>query len=459
MRKVLLVELNEVPFRVIDDYCRKQPRSALATLLARCQQLETHAEDRGHLSPWVTWPSVHRGVDNQAHGIGELGQDLSHVDREYPSIWEIAKRQGKRVGVFGSLHSAASEQSTDLSRYSFFVGDSFATDDRCFPESLRIFQTFNLAMVHASAKNVSSEMALGPALRMLAQTPKLGLTCETLLRIGRQLLDELVHAERRTRRRSFQMVLSFDVFFEQLQRTQPDFVTFFTNHVASAMHRYWAACYPGDYQEVGFSGEWITTYRSEIDFAMQIFDHSLRRLVAWVDDHPEYELWIASSMGQAATSAQPVRTLLKLHDPRAFFAKVGLADGDWEIRPAMFPQVNVVVAPDKRASFRTNLAALRIEDAPLPFTEHDGMFSIVLGHPNLPDDARLSELGLSNMLIQDETAATAYHVPQGSLLVYRPGHPANGRPRRTVSTLELAPAILERLSCDVPGYMRKSSGF
>jgi hypothetical protein len=38
----------------------------------------------------------------------------------------------------------------------------------------------------------------------------------------------------------------------QLERVQPWFTTFFTNHVASSMGRVWAASFPE---------EWIRTYR------------------------------------------------------------------------------------------------------------------------------------------------------------------------------------------------------
>src|SRR6516164_8196265 len=61
-QKVIFFELNEVPFRILDEFCRWRPDSNLAKLLPRCTQFETVTEDEGHLSPWVTWPSLHRGI-------------------------------------------------------------------------------------------------------------------------------------------------------------------------------------------------------------------------------------------------------------------------------------------------------------------------------------------------------------------------------------------------------------
>ena len=76
-RKVVLFELNEVPWRIVDDHVAQHPGSNFARALERSHQYEAVAADRGHLSPWVTWPSLHRGVNDQRHMIGDLGQDLA----------------------------------------------------------------------------------------------------------------------------------------------------------------------------------------------------------------------------------------------------------------------------------------------------------------------------------------------------------------------------------------------
>ena len=85
---------------------------------------------------------------------------------------------------------------------------------------------------------------------VLRRTRSLGIRPATYAALGRQLL-----AERRTpgisnRRRTYQSVLLFDIFERQLRRTRPEFSSFFTNHLAAAMHRYWAAHRPGDYDEL-----------------------------------------------------------------------------------------------------------------------------------------------------------------------------------------------------------------
>ena len=77
--KIILFELNEVPFKVIHHFSKLYPESSLAKIFSKSKKYETYAEDKGHLSPWVTWPTVHRGVTNEKHFIS-LGQvDLVFV--------------------------------------------------------------------------------------------------------------------------------------------------------------------------------------------------------------------------------------------------------------------------------------------------------------------------------------------------------------------------------------------
>jgi hypothetical protein len=107
MQKILLFEINEVPFRVIDYYCDMRPTSTLARILSRSRQYETVIEDSLALDPWISWPTMHRGVPDNKHQILHLGQVLDEVDAQYPPIWRLLKQAGVSVGVFGSLHSSA----------------------------------------------------------------------------------------------------------------------------------------------------------------------------------------------------------------------------------------------------------------------------------------------------------------------------------------------------------------
>ena len=49
---------------------------------------------RGHLSPWTTWPTLHRGVNDEQHLIASFGQDRRHADRRFPPVWSLLHGAG-----------------------------------------------------------------------------------------------------------------------------------------------------------------------------------------------------------------------------------------------------------------------------------------------------------------------------------------------------------------------------
>ena len=233
------------------------------------------------------------------------------------------------------------------------------------------------------------------------------------------------------------------------------------------MHRYWAAGFPYDYQTFAFDERWVRTYRNEIDFAMSRLDRFFARLIRFVHANPEYELWVASSMGQAASRGEPVETQLLLKDTARFMAQLGLPhQGDWVQKPAMMPQANVrILNPDKLSQFREALSRLRILGAPVDHLEREsGFFSVSFGHmhthtkkPCATLDGReipYEDLGLEITTIEDRSGATAYHVPEGLFMIYRPHMPPSDRGRKTLSTQEIAPRILNHFSIPLPPYMR-----
>ena len=463
-KRIILFELNEVPYRIVDEFCAWRPGSSFARTLPACHQYETYAEDRSSLSPWKTWPSLHRGVNDEKHLIHDFGQDLGDVDKEYPPIWQLLARGGVSTGVCGSLHTYP--MPTDLQGYSFFLPDTFAAGSECFPKSLDAFQHMNLVMARESSRNVETRVPWASALRFLAAAPGLGLRVKTFADVGVQLLSEKIQDWRTTRRRTYQAVLAFDVFMGQLEATRPSFSTFFTNHVASSMHRFWAAAFPQDYTEFGYDRRWVETYRNEIDFTMSKFDAFFARLVDFVHRNPDYVLWVATSMGQAATQARALETQLYATDVERLTHALGLAPDEWSRQPAMLPQVNLRVRADRVDGFRAAIDTLRIDGGKLDYreTEH-GFFSLDFGHPNLPAGASASlgdkamdfaSLGLANVEIADKSGTTAYHIPTGTLVVYDPSDRRPRPPQRTqVSTLDIAPALLRNFGVPVPAYMRR----
>jgi hypothetical protein len=293
---------------------------------------------------------------------------------------------------------------------------------------------------------------------------RLGLRGRTYLDVGMHLARELFNPARKTRRRAYQPLVLLDAFCKQLERTKPQFSTFFTNHVAAAMHRYWAAAFPDDYESFGLDRAWVKRYAGEIEFAMAKLDDIVRRLARFVDSHEDYMLVIATSMGQAAIPATHVREFLTIVDVNKFMAKLNLSAQEFEERPAMVPDFSFKISREKADDFHRRLGSLRI-GGKAPEIHRDGDFfhvsvnersaltAVLLGDSEVP----LEEAGLGYLIHEDEVECTAQHVPEGSLIVYSPHSDALARADRAdVSALEFAPSVLRHFGLAVPGYMNRA---
>ena len=462
--KIIFFELNEVPYKIIHHFCKLYPESNLAKVLATGQKYETFSEDDGHLSPWITWPTVHRGVTNTKHFISDFGQDLNDQEKQYPAIWNILAQKGVKVGLFGSLHTYPMPERVE--DFSFYVPDTFAAGSECFPKKLETFQKFNLSMARESSRVVSSKIPAKDAIKFLMKLPDLGFRFKTAADIAGQIVDEKVNKWKVVRRRTYQSVIGFEIFYKQLIKTKPDFSTFFTNHVASSQHRYWAAAFPEDYENLKLGREWMETYNGEIVYTMKKADEMIGRLLNFIEKNSEYSLWILSSMGQQAVEAREIYTDLFVTNGKKFMDNFNLGNGNYELKPSMVPQFNVQVHVDKRNEFEEKLNSFRINDQPIHSRQKaEGFYSLDIGFPNLDESKIKIELmgqiipleksGMENVKIQDRCGATAYHIPQGSLIIYSPSHVKSSGDISTISTTDIAPSILRNFNIAIPDYMTK----
>lgn len=460
MNKIILFELNEVPIKIINYYRKMRPQSWLAQNMDQLRKFETYCENGGHISPWNTWPTLHRGVTNQKHFISDFNQDLSEVDQEFPALWDVLAKNKFKTGVFGSLHSYPPPETQG--HYSFYVPDVFATGSECFPKNIELFQDINLRLSRKSARNVDSTIPYKDMFQLFGKIGSLGFKPGTLKDVASHLVQERTTRWKTVRRRTYQSVLSFDVFFKLLKKEKPDFTTFFTNHVASSQHRFWAAVFPDEYEDLKYDKEWIERYENEILFTMGKADDMLRKLAKFVDQNPAYKLMITSSMGQEALEAEPIETQLYITNHDAFFNQFGIEPNDYRFLPSMLPQFNYFVKDAER--FKKQLDTMKINDHLVNYRDlGEGRFSIDLGQQNLKTTAielndvavSLDDSGLENVMIEDKSNATAYHVPEGHCYIYHPSFGHSVMSEMQVSTREIFPTILDNFSVSIPDYAEK----
>jgi hypothetical protein len=464
-RRFVLFELNEVPLRVVHRFAGHHPGSAFAKMLENGRHWTTVTPDQGHLSPWITWPTLHRGVSSAQHGIAALGQDVSSIDRKYPPVWSILAAAGRKVGMFGSLHTYPPP--ADLGAYDFYVPDTFAAGAEAKPAELAAFQQFNLHMVDLSGRNVSGELPVKQALSFLLRSLPAGVRPATMAKIARQVASERIWRHRTARRRTIQSLLAFDLFLAQLQAKKPDAAFFFTNHVASSMHRYWPATFRGDYSATKWSDEWVKRFAGEVDYVMAEADQMLGELLTFAERNPDTIVLVASSMGQAAVDepSRQINTEVLLRDITKFLRVIGI-EGGWHRRRTMEPTYTLAFGDEAAAdACMTGLGRVKVAGYPIDHRRLDAHgIEFVLGLSNIGDEELTvtignrsvapEDAGIANVPIDDEVGAAAYHIPEGIFLAYDPRlKGSRGEAAEPISTTRIAPTLLELQGIRPPAYM------
>ena len=144
-RSVVLYELNEVPWDVVDAYIARKPGCRLAQLVQTGQSVTTVIDDPVRLAPWRTWPSLHTSRLASDHHSIELGQDPATF--EGTTLWDAAERAGLKVGLFGPMQSWPART---FKNGGFYVPDGFSRDAVTEPPTMERFQDFNLRMTRES---------------------------------------------------------------------------------------------------------------------------------------------------------------------------------------------------------------------------------------------------------------------------------------------------------------------
>lgn len=428
MTPILLLEINEIPWRILDKYLGTGTYKNLSRFFGSGVQYTTVNSDVGELSPWVTWPTLHRGMTNASHGILNLGQDPSTF--RGTAIWDDIRARGGSVGVCGSMQSWPPR---DPGLGGFYVPDTFAHDSQCIPPKVAAFQDFNLGQVQRNARVITRETpkplkAINTAISALRS----GVRLRTLGRVARQLWMERSDPDLAKRRPIFQAILFWDVFSHLFQPKRPPALsTFFTNHVAGVMHRYWHDVFPEDF--AGRSGNGVAAPSAQeplMQFAIQTLDDMLGDVIDWVEGNPDLVVVLASSMGQQAVSYEHHEGVeFVVEDLAKLMAMAGSSESRYTRLLAMAPQVAVDI-PDAghRADVMTALqSAVDVDGKPFIAVQSIGTsLSITVGTPRRAAIAqgfcRVSGLDVrwpdAGIRPQEVEPGSGYHIPEGCLVFF-----------------------------------------
>jgi len=287
---------------------------------------------------------------------------------------------------------------------------------------LERFQEFNLLMSRNSSRTVSRKLPnflnlIKVVFSYFRNTKRF----RGIRKVIFQLIAEIFFPYIKVRRRTIQSDLIFDLFISLQNIHKPDLSVFFTNHVASNMHRFWEATFPTDYQKQVSSKKWIKTYKNEIPEAMKTSREYINILKEYIDKTDDTQLWIMSSMGQRRIeNYQPQEYYWDIVDLDSFISSCIKREVKVEPLPQMIPiysfKSNSIII-EEFEHFLRNSQNIKLRGR----TSSTIAFSInnQLGHFVIKGKKFVPK-GLLKKKIDEKTSSAAYHIPEGFLLRYGP---------------------------------------
>jgi len=458
MQRLLVLEINELPKRIVDWWIEREPNSAFAHLVGAGSITETVLDERlpRDLYPSQSWASVNTGVPFERHGVFWYGDPKP---KDFPLYWQVAADAGRSVGLMGVLHSSPRSVQASGPSYRFVMPDLFGDDASTVPTSLGPIQELNLKLTRQSARVASLRLHPSDAVAA-ASLVRRGVRPATLRELSVMAAQVARGAWNKERLRVGQSMLLADVFVKQVRSHDPDLSMIFLNHLAAFMHRYWAATFPDDWTEgSGYSSEWVERHAEELPYAMRGLDRIVGQMSALASETGR-TLVIVSSMGMKADTTVDAQSRFQavVRNPEKFLAAAGLSPA-LEIRSAMVPQFTVVAdSADEATHVESRLRALLgqgMNDTMValegdrhvmtlsyaPPTEHNAVFV---------GDAWVepSSVGMTIEAIDDHRSGR--HSPRGVLVSDR----QESWPTE-ISAFDVAPMMLDRLGVDALPHHRR----
>jgi hypothetical protein len=455
-KKVLLVELNELTWDLIDPLIEEGKLPTFARMKSEGAWAAPVSVDLPpQLDPWITWTTVYTGRPQSDHNVFFLQQPPDTIRAK--RIWEICNDRGLSVGVYGSLCSWPPQRVDG-----FYVPDTFAPEASTYPASASAIQELNLTYTR-SIRLPSDKDGLLFKARLGARLVRLGLRPATVARIASQLARERFAPELRWRRVALQPLVNFDFFSRLYRKHRPELATFHTNHVAHYMHTYWKAMRPEAFGEEATPDE-VRIYGRAIEHGYRTADELLSRRLKLVDDNTV--MGAASSMGQQPY-VSPVKGSRQVRQIRSLekILEILGVEGRAHALSTMSDQFNIYADSSATREFiRSALESAYVDTPDQPMfwvTTVDNSVTVNLATYNtITEESRCyfpalekeSSFLYENLVYSTGMMKSGCHDPKGMLMIYGPG--VAGGFIAGCDNLDIAPTLLAMLGLDAPIEMK-----
>jgi len=367
--RLLLLELNEVNFEMVDAYASRGALPNFRRLFDTHGYCQTSSEtEYENLEPWIQWVTAHTGLTLAEHGVFRLGDIVEH---KHEQIWELLEsRYGIRTGAVSPMN--AQNRCVDPA---FFIPDPWTDTEIIATNSVRrLFNTIRL-LVNENTKSkigLRSLFALAEGLIRFGQITNYGRYLKFLAGSARGpwrkalLLDQLLA----------------DLFIHETSRTRPEFASIFLNAAAHVQHHYLfnSKLYKGDQK----NPDWYVAAKTDpVWETYKAYDSIIGDIQK---KFPDTQLMIATGLHQIPYSKTTYYWRLKDH--AAFLRKAGVPFRS--VEPRMSRDFLVKCEDRKQAEHAGHrLQSIQTESGEVLFEvdiREDSLF-VMLSYPhNVSDD-------------------------------------------------------------------------
>ena len=327
---MIIIEANEIPLEVFEWYANNS-KGVISRTIKEFGISKTILDDveEEYLYPSQAWASISTGLQATTHKIRWYNDAKAESD----FYWRNLAKEKKHVALMNVLHSGSITQEEEK-LYDFIFPDFFSLAPKVKINKYKNFQIFNHKMSVSSGRKTSKKTIILNAIKGFLKYPSFsgwGLSFRDFTKWVNIFLSLRKDSEIL---RNAQFVLQQRIFLDVTKvGLGKDLSVFFTNHVASCLHRNFH-----DLNENHINDEYK---KNKIYQSMKILDEFLEELENY---HFNREIILLSAMGQKLNKKVDERYKkdnakdYKLTDHNKFLKFFGIHPESVEILYEMIPQ-------------------------------------------------------------------------------------------------------------------------
>lgn len=331
MKKVVLIELNEINFDAASFYIERSEYLPGFQKLIDEGIVRTEAEpEYENLEPWIQWPSVHTGKTFEVHKIFRLGDFVNSTDEQF---FEKVEKAGFSVGVISAMNA-----SNKLKTPAYFIPDPW-TKTPC--DNTFFSRSITDAIIQAVNDNSQSKLTIKTLFN-------LGLAFIALVKPSRYVpMAKYALSALGT---PWRMALFLDMMLYEIHKTlfkrkRPNFSTLFLNAGAHIQHHYFFNSPYVDSPELQNPTWYIGKDHDPFLEMLKVYDDMMLDLF----ELPNTEIIVATGLSQKPY--KKLKFYYRLKDHASFLEKIGVE----------FTDVVPRMTRDFLVSFDTEEQALKAE--------------------------------------------------------------------------------------------------